>query len=455
MLINKKLIKILPNHIQQKLEGNHSLNKVIKNTIWLFGERGLQLLLALFVGVLLARYLGPEQFGIYNFTIAFISIFSSFTQLGLNGILTRDLVQKPEIKDNILGTAFVLRLFGALSSFIVALITIKLVRSNDLTVQLFVILLSISHFLDAFQIIDCWFQSNVLSKYVVIANSSALLFFYGLNFILVLIKAPLITFAIPLAIKPLISSIFLVIAYQYLKNKILNWKFSFVLAKTLLSQSWPLIISSFGSVIYLKIDQLMLAQMTTDASVGIYTVAVRLSEVWYFIPMAIATSFFPSLLKTREQGIEIYHSKLQKVYDLLVYAALILAIPITFLATPVIKILYGNAYEESGLILSIHIWASVFIFMRALLSKWLIAENMFIFSLVTHASGAIINILFNLLLIPKFGGVGAAIATLISYATASYFALFLHSQTWVMGLMMTKAMLAPIRNIHSMITIKK
>ena len=111
MLINKKLIKILPNHIQQKLEGNHSLNKVIKNTIWLFGERGLQLLLALFVGVLLARYLGPEQFGIYNFTIAFISIFSSFTQLGLNGILTRDLVQKPEIKDNILGTAFVLRLF--------------------------------------------------------------------------------------------------------------------------------------------------------------------------------------------------------------------------------------------------------------------------------------------------------------------------------------------------------
>jgi O-antigen/teichoic acid export membrane protein len=258
-----------------------------------------------------------------------------------------------------------------------------------------------------------------------------------------------------LAIKPLISSIFLVIAYQYLKNKILNWKFSFVLAKTLLSQSWPLIISSFGSVIYLKIDQLMLAQMTTDASVGIYSVAVRLSEVWYFIPMAIATSFFPSLLKTREQGIEIYHSKLQKVYDLLVYAALILAIPITFLATPVIKILYGNAYEESGLILSIHIWASVFIFMRALLSKWLIAENMFIFSLVTHASGAIINILFNLLLIPKFGGVGAAIATLISYATASYFALFLHSQTWVMGLMMTKAMLAPIRNIHSMITIKK
>jgi polysaccharide transporter, PST family len=158
VLINKKLIKILPNHIQQKLEGNHSLNKVIKNTIWLFGERGLQLLLALFVGVLLARYLGPEQFGIYNFTIAFISIFSSFTQLGLNGILTRDLVQKPEIKDNILGTAFVLRLFGALSSFIVALITIKLFRSNDLTVQLFVILLSISHFLDAFQIIDCWFK---------------------------------------------------------------------------------------------------------------------------------------------------------------------------------------------------------------------------------------------------------------------------------------------------------
>jgi len=198
----------------------------------------------------------------------------------------------------------------------------------------------------------------------------------------------------------------------------------------------------------------MLSQMTTDTIVGIYSVAVRLSEVWYFIPIAIVSSFFPSLLKAKAQGIEIYHSKLQKIYDLLVYIALILAIPITFLGTPFIKLLYGDAYEEAGQILSIHIWASVFIFMRSLLSKWLIAENLFVFSFVTHTSGAVVNILLNLILIPQLGGIGAAIATLISYATASYFSLFLNSKTWDMAMMMTKALIVPIRNINSLITKK-
>ncbi|WP_414575715.1 flippase [Anabaena sp. CCY 9402-a] len=444
-----KLAELSLKNIQKRLDINPELQKLISNTIWLFCERGLHLLLALFIGVLLARYLGTEQFGIYNFAAAFLGMFSPFTQLGLNGILTRDIVKKPEIKDEILGTAFLLRLFGALLTLVIALIFIRFLRPNDLNVQLLILFLLIGNFFDPFQIIDFWFESKVLSKYVVIANSSALLIFYGLNLTLVLIKAPLITFAITLAIKPLINSIFLVVAYQYCKNKLLNWKFNFVQAKILLSQSWLLIISSFGAVIYLKIDQIMLAQMTTVASVGIYSVAVRLSEVWYFIPTAIVASLFPSLVKIREQEREIYYTKLQKIYDLLVYTALVLAIPITFLGTPVIKLLYGNAYEEAGLILSIHIWASVFIFMRALLSKWLIVENMFIFSFVTHASGAVINILLNFILIPQLGGVGAAIATVLAYATASYFALFFHPKTWEMACMMTKALLAPIRNIRN------
>lgn len=447
MNFTNQLTGFFLNIIQQKLKKNPGLNKVVNNILWLFCERGIQLFLTLLIGVILARYLGPKDFGIYNFAVAFFSIFSSFSHLGLDGILTRDLVQSPQSKDITLGTAFILRLFGAFLSFMIALIFIRLLRSNELTVQLFILFLLIGNFVDSFKIIDYWFQSNIASKYVVISNVLTLLIFFVLNLTLVFLKAPLITFAITLAIKQVISSVFLIRAYQYSKEKILNWKFNFAQAKLLLSQSWPLIVSGFGAAIYLKIDQLMLGQMTTDALVGIYSVAVRLSEVWYFIPTAIVTSFFPSLLKIREQGKEIYHNKLQTVYNLLVYTALILAVPITLLATPVIKFLYGNAYEQAGLILSIHIWASIFIFMRALFSKWMIAENMFIFSLVTHVSGAFINILLNLVLIPQFGGIGAAIATVISYATASYFALFLHPKTWETSYMMTKALLAPIKFI--------
>ncbi|HBS6199539.1 TPA: polysaccharide biosynthesis C-terminal domain-containing protein, partial [Klebsiella pneumoniae] len=123
----------------------------------------------------------------------------------------------------------------------------------------------------------------------------------------------------------------------------------------------------------------------------------------------------------------------------LFFCALIISIFITIIAHTAINILYGEAYAESATILIIHIWASLFVFMRAVLSKWLVIENMLPFSLVTHISGAIVNIILNLILIPKMGGIGSAIATVISYSISSYFSLFIFKRTRVMGWIMTKA----------------
>ncbi|MEO1561060.1 MAG: flippase, partial [Cyanobacteria bacterium J06632_19] len=230
-----------------------------------------------------------------------------------------------------------------------------------------------------------------------------------------------------------------------LGNSLINWRFQFSRGKSLLSKSWPLILSSVGTIIYLKIDQIMLGEMIGKEAVGNYAVAAKISEIWYFIPTAVASSVFPSLLKSRENNIKAYKNKLQKLYDNLACLALLIALPITIVSTPVITMLYGEVFREAGLILSIHIWASVFIFMRAALSKWLIAEDLYVFSLVTHGLGAIVNALLNLFLIPNFGGIGAAIATLISYATASYFALFVHSRTVETARMMTLALIFPVR----------
>jgi len=208
--IYNKLAKILPNSIQKKLENNYEIQKIITNIIWVFGERGIQFLLAIFIGVLLARYLEPNQFGIYSFGIAFVSIFSIFSQLGLNGILTRDLVQNSDNNDEILGTAFILRLMGCLINLIVGLITIILLRPNDLEVQLFIFLLLISNLFDAFRVISCWFEAKVLSKYVFIGNSVSLLIYYGLNLIFVILKFPLIAFAISSIIQSVFNVIFLI-----------------------------------------------------------------------------------------------------------------------------------------------------------------------------------------------------------------------------------------------------
>ncbi|WP_124056477.1 flippase [Klebsiella pneumoniae] len=209
--------------------------------------------------------------------------------------------------------------------------------------------------------------------------------------------------------------------YKYLKGKIFNWSYNKNKAKTLMSKSWWLILSGVAEVLYLKIDQIMLGMINGYSTVATYAVAARLSEAWYFFPTIITASFFPLLILAKKESEEKYKHTLLDLSRKLFFCALIISIFITIIAHTAINILYGEAYAESATILIIHIWASLFVFMRAVLSKWLVIENMLPFSLVTHISGAIVNIILNLILIPKMGGIGSAIATVISYSISSYF----------------------------------
>jgi len=437
----------LLSRFREKIFSTSEKRKILTNISWLMGDKGVTLALSLLLSVLLARYLGPEQFGIYNYALAFVSIFQILSSLGLNGIVVRDLVEHPNQDREILGTSFALRFIGSLLSIILTVIIVMLFDHTDGQILPLIILLSLSNVAYAFQTVSFYFESKVLSKYVVKANLFSQTSYYTLLAILIFSEASLTLIAIAFVLQSVVNAILLCFIYSAQKQKIFAWQFQLNRAKSLLSRSWPLILSSFGAIIYLKIDQIMLGQITSNTEVGVYSVAVRFSEVWYFIPNLIVASCFPSLLKIREKSHQEYNIRLQKLYDLLMLGALSLSIVMTFLSYPLINSLYGQSYQNSATILSIHIWASIFIFMRALLSKWLIAEDLYIFSFVTHSSGAIVNLILNLFLIPSFGGVGAAIATVISYSFASYISLFFHPRTMISGKMMSIALLSPIRYI--------
>ena len=198
-------------------------------------------------------------------------------------------------------------------------------------------------------------------------------------------------------------------------------------------------------VIYLKIDQFMLRWMLGLEEVGIYSVAASISETWYFIPTAIMISFFPKLIELSNKKNSLYKLRLQQLIDMVFIIALIIAILITLLADEIILFLFGDPFIQSANVLIIHIWASLFIFMRAVFSKWVLIENMLVFSVVTEGLGTISNILLNLWFIPSFGLTGAAFASLISYAIASYFSLLLHPRSRIVFIMMSKAMFSPFR----------
>jgi PST family polysaccharide transporter len=189
----------------------------------------------------------------------------------------------------------------------------------------------------------------------------------------------------------------------------------------------------------MKIDQIMLGQMVGDQAVGIFSAATRISEVWYFIPMVVVSSIFPAILNAKEQSKELYHKYLQRLYALMVWMSIAVALPMTFLAIPLVEILYGKAYLESGIILSIHIWASVFVFLGVASSRWILAENRQILSLQRSLFGMLINVALNLLLIPLYGAIGAAVATVVAQFSVGMLFDVIQKETRPMFIMKIKA----------------
>lgn len=411
------------------LKSSDKLRKIIANTGWLFADRILRMGLGLFVGVWVARYLGVQQFGVFNYATAFVALFSTLSTLGLDAIVVRSIVREPEKRAEILGTAFWLKLFGGVTAIILAVSSIIAVRHDDqLTISLVAILSSVGIF-QAFDTIDLWFQSQVQSKYTVIAKNTAFVITALVKVALISFHAPLIAFAWAGLGEVSLGAIGLIISYRVRGYSPWLWPWSSLLAKTLLKESWPLILSGVTIMIYMRIDQIMLGQMVGDKAVGLYSAATRISEVWYFIPMAIASSVSPAIYAAKEVSEALYYQRIKQLIRMLVLISLVISVPMSLMSGKLITILFGNGYAEAGKILAIHIWASLFVFMGVATSPWFIAEGLTEFSFHRTLIGAVVNVVLNFLLIPSYGGIGAAIATVIAYAIAAFLANGLNSKT--------------------------
>lgn len=424
--------------------------KYASNTFWMTFEKIIRLTINLFVGVWLARYLGPSKFGLLNFGIAIVTVLLPIVNFGLQGILVKELFDNPKNKNTILGTSFVLKL--TISVVVVLLIFLSSfyysLYSNDLEKNV-VLLVSLSLLFQPFLVIDCWYESQVKTK---VSSILKTLFFFVVSVIKVLFilkQASLVSFAVLYSTEGFFIALAVIIAYLKDRESIFKWTFDIETLKDLTKKSWLLVFSSISAVIYLKIDQVMIGSMISDEELGFYSAAVRFSEAWYFIPTIVLNALFPAILSAKNQGFEKYSLRLQQLCDFLFLGSFTLALMVTFVAKFVIILFYGIDYSASVIILQIHIWAAVFVFLRAVLSKWLIAEGKYKFSLISQLSGAIINVLLNLLLIPLYGGSGAAIATIISYSVASFFILGFFKETKPVFLFFVKSFVAPIRIIFN------
>ncbi len=407
-----------------KIWNHPGFRKYLANTSWLFMGRVFRMVLGFFVGVWVARYLGPDRYGLLSYAQAFVGLFGAIATLGLDGILVREIVKFPEKEGELIGTSFVLKLIGAFFTLLILAIAINFTSSDQIT-KILIFIIASSTIFQSFNIIDIYFQAKVKSKYAVLANIFAFLLGSTFKIYLILTEAPLIMFGIAI----LLDSIFLASWYvfwffRFIKGKAKSFfrslSFKADVAFSLLKDSWPLILSSMAIMVYMKTDQVMIKEMLGTRELGYYSIVVKLTEIWYFIPIIISSSLFPSIINAKKINKRLYYIRLQKLYTFLFWLALSIALFLTLFGDWLISYIYGCAYTKASPVLKIYAWVLIFVFFGVASSKWLLNENLQKFSFLRTLYGACINIFLNLILINKYGIVGAAIATFISQSISGF-----------------------------------
>lgn len=435
--------KFLPEFIRRKIAGRETLQKAITNTGWMIGDRILRMAVGLVVGVWLARYLGPELFGLFSYAIAFAMLFSPVAVMGLEGITVRHFVETPSCRDEVIGTSFLLITAGGLTVFALALWAIFIVRPDDTLMHWLVGITAAGAVFQAFNIIEYWYESKYQWRHVFFAKNPAFLAISMTKIGLILMHAPLIAFVWAGLAEIVLGAAGLAISYRVTGRPLTAWRFKGATAVKLLKDSWPLMMAMIMTVIYLRIGQIMLGDMAGNAELGFYSVAVRLSEIWLFIPTAVCSSVYPAVVEARTISEELFYEQLQKLYRIMALVSYIIAIPVMFASPWLVKILYGPAYAKAGPLLAVLIWSVMFTNLGEARSVFMLSKNWTRTYLACMTVGGLVNIGLNYLLIPLYGAMGAVFATCFSYWLAVHGVCFLFKPLHKTGWMMTKAILYP------------
>lgn len=386
-------------------------NKTAKNAGWLIAGKIFQMVLSLFVGVLTARYLGPSNYGLVNYSKAYVSFFTSLCTLGINSILVKEFVDKREKTGEIIGTTLVLRAISSILSMIMIFGIVSILDYGETITIVVTVLCSIGILFNILETFNYWFQSILKSKFTAIATLLAYVIVSVYRIILMITSQDVYLFALAAALDYFAVGAILIIFY--IVNKGPKMSFSFACAKDLLSKSWHFILPGLMVSIFSQTDKMMLKQFVDETEVGYYATALAICNMWVFILSAIIDSFYPSIMQLHKEGnIDLYEKRNMLLYCIVFYVSLIASTLITILSPVIVKILYGGDYMPSVNPLRIITWYTAFSFLGVARNAWVVCENKQKYLIWIYLASAIINVGLNLALIPVLGASGAALASL-------------------------------------------
>ncbi len=421
------------------VKSKRGFRKYLTNTAWLFFGEMTRLLIGLFVSVTVARYLGPENFGRYNYVIALLAILDVVTRLGMTTLATREMVAHPEERDDILGVLFFTTAATSLVAYLALLVIVAWTVDEPAMAQLFAVMGG-TLLLTPWSGTQVWFQSQVRGDLAVTSRTVAIGIFAALKYAAVKLQMSLLAFGVLFLLESLALQLALQVNYALHFGRMIDWRFRWAKARDYLRQSWPLMFSGLAIMIYMRIDVVMLEALVDDVAVGEYSVAVRLSTVTHALPLILASSLFPAIMKASKGDPRVYQRRLAQYIELNVGLAYLITAAIVATAPWLVIFLFGESYKGSISILQVHAWSIIFVFIGVARSQYVTAEGYFRFSMVATVTGGIVNIALNALLIPIHHGLGAAIATLVSTAITAVVAPLVWPPTQGLGIMILRSL---------------
>ncbi|WP_169542635.1 flippase [Sphingomonas baiyangensis] len=393
--------------------------RLIANAGWLVGDKLMRLGVGMFVLVWIARYLGPADFGLLNYGQALVIIFTAFAVMGLADIAVRDIVRQPKREQEIVATALLMRLGGGLIAIMLALALVGVARPGDTRALIVVAILAAGLLPQAFDVIDYRFQAHFVVRPVVLLRNGVFLLFSAAKCAAILLGAPIEAFAalIVLEFAAVASGLLL-----YARRRGLSVHprcASLAEARRLWHESWPLLLRTLAIAAYMRVDQLVIAAYRDDAAVGIYAAAIRLPELWYFLPTAVMTAAVPFFTRSYAQSAAVYERAILRVMRPLVWLSIVVALALSLFASPIVTLLYGERYAGAAAVLAVYAWAGVFGTLGQTTNAWLINAGLMRHGLYQALAGLVVSIALNLLLVPRMGVVGAAWSYLAAQAISN------------------------------------
>ncbi len=413
---------ILPVHLTDRLRflfQHQGVRRYTFNTSWLFVEYFLRAAAGLFVGIYIARYLGPGRYGILNYVNSVVAVFAAVARLGLDGIMTRELVRHPQDCATDLGTAFWMMIVAAIASLFLLAGTIAILDQN-IHYVLYALLAGGVIIFQSFGVIDWFFQSRVQVKYVTICRVIGLAVSSSIKIAAILLHVDLVQFfVIALFDQAFLAILYLIVGKKKGLPGFLS-SFSATRAKELICSSWPLIFTALAITLYMKIDQIMIKSMLGEGEVGIYSAAVRIYDAWVTVPYLLSVSLLPAIIKSKNLGIAVYHQRLVYLFRSIFWLSVTTAAVVVIFSNWIILHSFGPAYQKATSVLAIVMFTTAWTALGSVSARYLVVEGMEKKIAVRTIVAAVVNGLLNFVLIPRMGIQGAAVATLICTFTANY-----------------------------------